>query len=214
MADTLPLNFPVPAEQAIASYDYTDIADGAGKIDFYGGNTKQTTTSTYILSENAFYSNDISTQTASVTAVGFQKYLDLDFDLSPFNTPRNLFGTALVTAGIKMYANTGIKDIYLIAKIRKYSGSTETEIASATSETNSVNNTTSYDTISVKIPITSLAHFKKGDILRLTIEAWCQVRDGYAGEGSFNLYHDPIGRQAQTDNTTQLIFKCPFKIDL
>ncbi len=34
MADILPTNFPAPTERSIATYNYTDIAEGTGVVIF------------------------------------------------------------------------------------------------------------------------------------------------------------------------------------
>ena len=210
----LPLEYRKSGEGAIASYAYTDIAEGTGIVTFYGLHTKETTTDSYILTQNSgAYSND-QNSTVSTTTGSAIKILDLDFDTT-FNLPKRIKGTAFVTGTIGCNVrNAGTTTIYFIAKIRKVSDGTETEIANSQSESLAVTGSPSVSTLSVKIPITTQANFKKDDILRLTMEIW-SGQDGGASTSIF--YHDPLGRDDATldaDDTSKLIFYVPFVLDL
>lgn len=196
----------------LVNFDSVDFADGSGMVNFQGANTKQGATKTYILTRETIFANDISTVSAAVETTD-AKRLDLDFDLSEFNMPKDIKGTALVTATVKGIKNSGIMNYYYIAKIRKWDGSTETEIASAQSETNSSNSTTDYDTMTVKIPITTLTHFAQGDVLRVTMEVWAAIPSPPGGSGTVTLFHDPMNRTEGTAETTQLKIDIPFRID-
>ncbi len=190
----------------LVNFDSTDFADGTGVVKFNGADTKQDTTRTYILTRDAIYSNDILTSSVQITTANAIR-LDLDFDLTAFNTPRDVFGTAIVTATIKGVKNSGGMSYYYIAKIKK----NDVVIASAQSETNGSDSSTDYDTMTVKIPITTLAHFAQGDVLRVTMEVWAGVA---TGSGNVTLYHDPINRTSGTAETTQLKINIPFRIPI
>ncbi|KKL85263.1 hypothetical protein LCGC14_1956470 [marine sediment metagenome] len=203
----LPVKFRKASEAAIASYNYTDIAEGTGVVTFYGMTTKQDTTKTYILTSSATnFSNDASTGSAAVTTTNAIR-LDLDFDLSTFNLPKRIRGTAIVEASLSATKNATSMAYYYIAKIKK----NDVVIGQAQSETNSVASDTKYETMTVKIPITTIQNFKKSDILRLTMEVWAGTA---SGSGSVSLFHDPKNRTVATSLTTQLKVDVPFVLDL
>jgi len=190
----------------LVSFDSTDFADGTQVVNFNGASTKQDTTITYILTRDAIYSNDIDTGSAAVTTANAIR-LDLDFDLSTFNLPKRIRGTAIVEASLSATKNATSMAYYYIAKIKK----NDVVIGQAQSETNSVASDTKYETMTVKIPITTIQNFKKSDILRLTMEVWAGTA---SGSGSVSLFHDPKNRTVATSLTTQLKVDVPFVLDL
>jgi hypothetical protein len=108
-------------------------------------------------------------------------------------------------------------------RVRKYDGSTETEIALAQSEDTGVG----YEASPVAkkkvhyFPITiPQTHFKRGDILRVTLECW-SYQGASAGNGTFAIAHDPMNRDGNyikpsSDDpatTTQFKIEIPFRLD-
>ncbi len=209
-------------EQVIASYNYTDIAEGTGIIELYGGTQKVTTTESYYISSDDDVSFNVSTtgRTTSDTGV-FQKILDIDFDLAPFNLPKNLKGRLRCIANLFIGKENDANEhgeAYIIMKLRKWDGSTETEIGNAQSST-AANPTSLIKTpylLNWYYDIASSTHFKKGETLRITLEVWIDPVDH--ANCNVELYHDPKNTTVTTDGgtarTTQLIFKVPFVIDL
>ncbi len=187
----------------LVSFDSTDFADGTGIVNFNGATTKQDTTTTYILTRESIFTNDPFTTSAAVTTSD-AKRLDLDFDLGAFNIPKDLLGTAIITATIKGVKTTTAMQYYYIAKIKK----NDVVIAQAQSETNASDSSTDYDTMTVKIPITTLAHFAQGDVLRVTMEVWAGTT---SGSGTVTLFHDPKDVGEATALTTQIKFAIPFR---
>ena len=217
---TMPIQFQPAQEQAIASYSYTDIAEGTGVVAFYGFDSKVQTARSYGLTINTIYSNTKVTDSENIThGSPAQKHLDIDFDLSSFNSPRNIKGTAIInfTAGGGGSASC---IMYLIAKIRKWDGTTETEIAQAQSETETLgsNGVVAYSTHNIKIAI-PLTHFKKGETLRITMEGWGYSSTVDNGVG-IHLCHDPKARTVAgtgggaNAETSQIMFYIPFKLDI
>lgn len=202
-------------ERFLASYNYIDLARGKAIQAFYGAKG----ITAYHLSEVELYSNDIQTYHTAGNYV-LTKILDLDFDVV-FDVPRTIDGLANVNAtmGITKIAVwvPATASTYIIAKIRKYSGVTETDLVTATSSTHAVSGesgTTSLVlNIDANIPST---HFKIGDTLRLTIEQWA-VTTG-TGNYSIGFGHDPKGRDGSViigaGNPTTLDFFVPFKIEV
>jgi len=225
MAETLPINFPLETENVIASYSATDLADGTGVIVFKGYNSNEEGTDDYHLSEQTISSNDvISRDLAGSTYSDYTLRMDHDYDLTPFNTARTIEGTAKISITVGGYSSstTGDKQIYYIAKLRKWDGSTETEIANAQSENmphNSATGTKS-KTLTVSIPITTAVNFAAGETFRITIEIWIKKNTDNA---DFGYGHDPDDRN-DTVSTNRFIisdadttvFKAhvPFKIDV
>jgi len=112
----------------------------------------------------------------------------------------------------------------LIFKIRKYSGSTESEIASGQTASVKYSGVESGNTISlVTIPMTiPQTHFKKDDVLRLTIEGWGKVlATGDNQKGKLYIATDPMNRDgdrikpSSDDPTsiTKLNLYLPFRLD-
>ena len=218
MTNILPTNIPIPVEAAIASYDYYDIAEGTGIKKFYGYVTKDSAGLKYYLGIDAVYSSLIETVTAAAEYPGYNIQLDLDFDLTPFNLPRIIKGTALINQAMHVFVGTKPSvNAYIIYKVRKWDGTTETEIASIQTET-----ITGIAEKIFSIPITiPKTHFKKGEILRLSVQIYAAIGDPGTGTGGGTVIgHDPKNRDGtyltpSTDDTITLLeFYCPFSIDL
>lgn len=203
----VPITFPVPTETAIASYNFTDIADGTGFVTYYGWATEDSTGKDYVLvTDSNLRSDDIEQQVTLTNGAAFVKEFDLDFDTSSLNLPRTLVGVAHFNTPIELSA-VG-ESAYVIAKLRKWDGTTETDIASVQSETyldgaGGVEKTLAF---SLTVPLT---HFKKGETIRITLEYWAK------GVGEFGIGQDPANRDGtlMTDNT-QIKINLPFKLDL
>lgn len=198
MADNLPISFAIPAEQAIASYNWTDIADGTGVVSFYLIESGNSSGVDYHLVSNISYSNSTNIGAGSGVTT------DLDYDSTPFNSPRTVNGTA--TLEVPMYlpeAETG----YLKAQLFKYDGSTETAISS---EIQSPTKTAGVPIAFLQIPLTETL-FGVGDILRLTLKMT------HVAFGGANIYYgqDPMARtDANFTITTRSKLNVPFKIEL
>ena len=212
---------------AVASYSYTDIADGTGVVELYGCQSKETTTPAYFLTTNVMHPNDVYSQNetpVNPNAGELTKVSDLDFNQSPFNSSRVVKGTFRAQVTYAQGASTSSNQSgtsYVVVKLRKYSGSTETDLATATSETMTVPSLSLlFNTVNLSAAITETV-FAIGDILRITVETWA-TGQGAGGAGSYAtrtyLYHDPINTAATSDEdtarTTRLLFFVPFKIDL
>ena len=182
----------------VATYSYTDIAEGTGIQTFQGFHHIETSTEKYGLTTQIPYSHFIWTKANTSGAVS--KIIDVDFDLSPFNMPKSIKGTArfnvTVGGGTNATANT-TADIYIIAKIRKWDGSSETEIANGQSGTVSLGGLQGigymdYFTLNFEVDISTRTDFAAGETLRVTIELWGVKAS--ANETPCYLMHDPISR--------------------
>ena len=190
---TLPEAYGRKSERIIPTYDYFDIAEGTGIVKLYLSTSEINTGLNYHLGRDTTYSSLIDSQSAITS--GMAKEIDLDFDLSPFNMPKSIKGVANAQATLKVYSATGTSacSAYIIFKVRKWDGSSETEIASAQSQTVVPPNGSSiWEIVNVPITITK-TNFKKGETLRLTVEVWgASGADG----GVIFVGHDPQNRDS------------------
>lgn len=209
----LPVEYRKSGEGVIASYSYTDIAEGTGIVTFYGLCTSEKSTKDYLLTQKVLYSNDTTT-TAAAPLVSGANLINLDFDV-PFNKPQRIKGVAYVQASIGCTVrNTGISWVQYIATIKKVSGGAEEVLGTAFSEQIIVTNAPDAKTCTVQIPINDIALFKKGDTLRLSMEISGAQN---TGASTIAVWHDPAGRDdgtLSTDETSVLNFSVPFVLDL
>ena len=208
------LNLPV-GESRIASYDYSDLAEGVGYIIYYAyqGNQYVTGSEVYGLTTNTFYANPSMGILNNVpVGASFVKVIDTDFDVT-FNLPKLIKGKLRVLVPvIHGDDSSGVNHQYLIVRARKYSGTTETELASV--QTNTVDlsaNAVAYYHYNVEMTI-PLTHFKKGDKFRLTIEGWGHVDSG--ATSTIIIYCDPMNQAVASLLYTYLKAYVPFVIDL
>lgn len=222
MAEPFSSPFPVPQEQIIASYTFSEIASGTGTVLFYGFSTREESTESFHLSQNSdFYSSLIEYFDSYSQATSFTKTLDVDFDLTQFNTHSQLEGMAYINLCGGIEIGTGAatdKDYYFIAKFRKWDGTTETEIADTQSRTytySSTDHEAQIISLAISIPRTS---FSPGEQLRVTIEGYSKVTGG-TDEHRTLIGLDPQNRDGtyitpSTDDpatTTQLKVYVPFR---
>jgi hypothetical protein len=231
MAENLPVSFAIPSENVIASYDYTDIAEGTGMQTFYGFaiNEGLSGAVSYALSEKLNYSTQldatttaatITIHTSGATIVAEEdpaNSFDLDFDLTAFNNPKVIKGTAIAQIPWGMYYTpSGAMSGALIIQLAKVSGGTETIFASGAVVRRINNSGTLYSLSTLKIPISTEQKFKKGDILRMN--AIGRVLDS-GGSAQIGIAHDPMDRSGSSVygssqiGTRVLKINVPFKID-
>lgn len=203
---------------AIATYDFIDIAQSTGIIVFYGAVDQS---SSGILTNASTYSDKVvTTWVPPIHATNFSLSQDIDFDVV-LNAPLNIRGIANVS--IPACVNTPAGNtayIYCHAYLRKWDGTTETDIVSASGAI--INNTGSgtanhefMELIALDVPQT---HFKKGETLRLTVEAYSHAT---AGGMVASIAHDPKNRTPvspsgsfPSGSPTNLILNLPVKIAL
>ena len=220
MAEVMPINFPLPSESAVASYNYTDMAEGTGVTMFYLAATHGDN----ILTPNQIYSEVIEHSTgAHILTTDFVKNMDVDYDLSAFNSPRTVKGTAYINfTGHIWKSGTAVVTAKFTIKVRKWDGTTETEIGSATTaEISSPGSAADYILTALAIPLTQ-THFGIGDVLRVTIEGYDKEAAHFSDTTNVLIVgQDPMNRDGtyiipSTDNPvsiTQTKIWIPFKIE-
>ena len=213
------------ASQQLVNFNFTDVIQGTGFIVYNLFNTNEEGTVNYGLTTRTIRPDEKDGQITIATTGGntpLQKDLDLDFDLV-FNIPQTIKGKWFFT-GLAAGAHSGIgtHTTFYIIKIRKWDGTTETEIDSAQSQTYSVGTSgVLEEDMAVQGDITSSVHFNKGDTLRVTVETWS---DSTNGTGAYGILHNPpdtdiseawegiVGTQT-LENTKSSVF-IPFQLDL
>ncbi|MDD4110491.1 MAG: hypothetical protein PHS54_02940 [Clostridia bacterium] len=174
--------FPTPfnsQSSAVATYSYEDLAENTGVQLFYGAAQTDSTSTTYFLSKSQVYSSVI-TATSTDTEASFAKVLDVDFDLTAFNAPQAIRGTAIFNHYLFLHANSNDGDAYEVIKVRKWDGAVETDIASNATPaglTFTTDASLGWKMVCLKVPI-PLTNFKKGEILRVTAEMWAKAGSG------------------------------------
>ena len=152
------------------------------------------------LSSQRIDSDPVKTSNTSYTTGGVDtKFIDYDYDLL-LDNPLEIKGKAKINITFRINVVGGTISAWVIAKLRKWDGSSETEIASGTSTTISA---TGIKRASIEIDISSKIHLKKGDTLRLTIEGW--VNSTNAANDIF-FYHDSGNNKAYAYETDSLTY--------
>lgn len=204
----IPIVYRKSVESAVASYDFTDIIEGTGIVNFYFGYAG----STKVLSTNRFYSGTSYNSETIENSGAFCKEIDLDFDVL-INKPITIKGTCVASVPTMITRLNGTIISYVTVYLRKWDGSTETDIASGasaqfTTAATAWKNQSAY----LNVPTTS---FKKGEYLRATIEGWAQVADD---NNILRVGTDPQGVLDATWTSTTIaptsIIGIPFRIDL
>jgi hypothetical protein len=206
-------------QTAIASYDWTDIAEGTGVIIFDGFAKSGDSTGniTYGLTNNIVYGAEKETKSDEIIQNGYTIEKTLNFALTAFNLPRTIKGKALIEGTWQLEkTNTTTTNAYIVWTIQKYDGTNYTTIGTFTTETiTSAVVGTTIKTFSVEVNLTE-THFKKGEILNIKAEMTGKG-SGSAGEAWIYLAHDPVNSDntwaTAADNHTDLKFYIPFRID-
>ena len=192
----LPTVYRKSAEPSIASYSYTDIAEGTGVQQFYLCSSEIVgTVNDYHLVENVIYSDALT--------LAFNDGVSQDFDLTAFNMPKVIKGTGILQIAHRQAGAGGTAWGSVVLK--KYSGTTETTIVGVISPTITAAVEGVWN-MPITIPQT---HFKRGDILRLTISG------ANTDTGMLTIGFDPQNRaSAGVMTITQSSIFIPFKLDL
>ena len=216
----VPRTYRKSQEKAIASYDYTDIASAEGVINFYPYQVYDGDNSQILNKLNNLIKRSRTIEILEVTGgAGSQ---NITCDLSEFNLPRSIEGTAYANGTSAVFyvsGSTPTKTITITIKFQKWDGSTATDIADNKAEDWEPTADSSTQTFNWIIPITiPRTHFKKGETLRIIISTSWTVSGG--GVWGYGVGLDPYNRDGTyiTPSTDDVVTKTelsvPFKIDL
>ena len=226
MADVLPVNFPLPQESAVASYNWNDILDGTGYVTFYGfgseyfngsaGETKWGLISKPVYSDSTHKSLPLSTTAANPID-------DITIDSSEFNSPRILRGKLIVNFCVGVDRTPAISSNYRpTIKIYHYDGTTETQIGDTWTgeQLATAGGGDPQERSYVAIIDCPRTNFKIGDILRVKIGGAVGLTSG-ADLSLLEFGFDPQGRDlsqigagVDSDTFTQCYFYVPFEVQL
>jgi len=223
--------FPERGE-ILVNYDWINVTEATGYIEFDCYSTYDSTgrTSGLIRTSNAssvksiteysinnYTPYNIINGTQSSDA-DWTKTLDADFDLTEFKLPQIIKGTGYIRLSYFVNGTSSGTNSRIIAKVRKWDGSSETEIASVQSDDLSHYDVEKPLSMMITIPQT---HFKIGETLRLTIEGWGKdtgatsyVQISIAGDPSNAEGTTSVSGVSISENNTRIVFICPFKINL
>ena len=209
----IPESFPQEPEAAIASFAFTDIAEGTGVQVFFGISSENfTSTVDYHLVGNSDVTSSQSSSSGAATST-----TTIDFDTGTFNLPRTVRGTASFSAGMGVLNAT----MHLAAQVKKVAAdNTVINLTSKQSGQIFTNAGTDSEMVFIPLPITatgSNAIIKKGEFLRLTVG----LHQNTGGVNETELGHDPKNNDGElgaikpgTKNTTVLRLLMPFEIKL
>ena len=208
MADVLPQNFPIPAENLTASFDYFEYASGTGYKNFYCLVTDDSSTTTYALTTQTLESTYNKRKFFNTVA---STYVTNNFDIT-FNTPALISGTALIAYLLEAApagASTGNAQ-FTFYHVR---GVTTTQIGTVTGASTTLGGASQIHRLSTQCSLTATA-FAPGDTLRVAVG----VRN--TANNFMGIWCDPasistLGESDTASNptvTTDLTIRMPFKI--
>lgn len=165
MADQLPLNFNIPPEPILVSYDYTDFASGLGYVEYYLSAAKDSSGTDYLA-----ITNDLASAVQCMETNEAQTPKTFIFYTSEFNSLRRLNGKAYFSCCIGHLAHGGLTiSSSFQVKFYKYDGVNSTQIGSTWQSTNYVAAVAAKDWMvlgKVSLPETKI---KKGEQIKIEI---------------------------------------------
>jgi hypothetical protein len=196
-------------EGAVASYDWTDIADGSGYVVLDCYTAHDGTATTYSLTRGVSYSQDSSLAITSSPAQGAQQTRTDNYTTNVFNRPARIKGNVLVLFSANIYNEIGGSGAFEVAFYKVDSANVETQIGNTAERSISSSTSTSeIQRFAFKLN-SDEANIKIGDRLRLKFTA--KATFGSNRTTSTTYFPDPILQ----DDRNQLGVKVfvPFKID-
>ena len=231
MAATLPLNIPIPQSAAIASFNYTDIAEATGIVKFYGSvwtsggadYPPAIITSGGFLTTAAISSSKVAVSGAIIAGGGGGYVLDNNHDVV-FNRPQNIKGIAYLNITLGGYRPTGTgssPNIWVSgATLQNATTATTlgTAITSTALELTPAAVATYSKTYLLKFDLSSqVYHFKAGETLRLNLPIWGTGGSAsalsYGGYGADPADRDDPGLTINNTDTTKMELYVPFLLN-
>lgn len=187
MAETLPINFPLPSESFSANFDYFDWASGFGYRRLYLSTTETSVATSYILTPNTIHS------THGATTIGVSE--DRDFDVA-FASPQTIEGDVILR--FSEAAGSGSASMSATWKIYHVTvGGTETQLATVTTPTVNVGASGRNYLIVTKMAVAKTS-FAIGEKLRLNVVT--------TGTSPGLIAIDPSGLTSTTETDTGRVY--------
>ena len=201
-------NILKPSNELLANFDYKDLIRGNAYVTYYAGSAFNSgATESPVLFVETFRSKEETNNVSLAKSLSNAVRIDEDYDIEVAQT-QIMKGKALVECKITtsaVGASSGIT-AYLKAILRKYDGTTETDIGYALSgsTTQSGDGTTTKEyTLVIDIP--NAVRVNAGETLRFTMQLWASTAGGVGSRGA-GYYTDP------TDTSNHLKVDIPFKV--
>ncbi len=201
--------FEQQPEQAIASFDFTDIASGTGFVNFF---LVRDGTNGFMIDNSSISATEATEGHTHTNATA------LVFDTNAFNLPRLVRGRIFASFALTAEDTATGNESILLTNVEFFhvdSSNNETSISTAVS-TSVIRETTATEFNSGSVVVLTEEinqHFKKGDKLRLK----CTTDDGADSNVGY-FFHNPSGSTIEIPNgnvgNTQSTILVPFRIDL
>lgn len=203
----------------LITYDWIDIDSTTGYVSYDGFMSYVSTGISYHMGRSSERYNlwNYYNFTNYGTYTTLTKVIDSDFDTGTFGKVRTVRGTAYfkVPVGINVTAPVLISEAYVIVKVRKWNGVSETDLVSVQSV--SISGSAGTDkwvkfVLSAEIPETTI---DVGESIRVTVEVWVD-QDNSGTATAVTLCSDPQGITAgdfTLTGDTRLVFAIPYKIE-
>lgn len=203
-------------EAAVASYNYTDIAEGTGIVTYYLADTYEGGALGFIMTTNSSLRSDGGSQNSgNQNNLAYEAKFDLDFDVQ-FNKPQRIKGVAYANIPWFLASSSGAPDGYVVITLYKWDGATETSIATATGRTQTEGGTESFFDNTIALDITSVTNIKAGEFLRCNVIYYARETGGNTYQ--MTVLHDPSNRTITVGSTTADLtnptINIPFVLDL
>lgn len=238
MAKLIPRRFTQTQENAIASYDFTDISNATGYVKYYAGiDTLSGSTAlsggNYVMSPIQFYGDLVSLRTSVMSipeGAAINQYLSGSFSVE-FKKPQIIKGDVIFTVpiGIKSGAGpTGNLDLFPVVTLEKTSAGATTTLTTLTGalwRESVVADETKAGLFNLKGAIAK-TKVKVDDIIRMNVKVLGRGQSGGVELTNITLMMmcDPQGRlTSERENTaytfasgdvTTMTMQLPFRIDL
>ena len=194
--------------QVLANYSFIELVSGTGYIVMYAGKTIDKN----VLSNYTYYSIPNSTGGTTTQTGTYATLADVDFDVL-VNKTLILEGMGIVNVATKILLASSAGHCLARVTLRKWDGSTETDIVTNDSVTNGTINTTTYKMTAVDLVIPETI-FVRGETLRLNITLL--GKQNSAGSQTSSFGHDPkdLGTGWSETVPSTLTFQMPVKNEL
>jgi hypothetical protein len=210
----IPSIFTQKGGEAVASYDWFDLASGTGYRKYYLTCATTSTATTYFLNSELMDSSPYLDSYTMPANSAMALRIDRDFDLE-FKNPVIIQGNLLTNFLIKTYASpTDSTEVYAIINIYHVDlAATETLLGTATSTTSAAtNDATSYQRVTFNIPL-ARKKIAIGEKLRVNVLIYGS-HSGNDLTDTVSVYFDPTEISAISGQNSDFIVQVPFRIDI
>lgn len=197
----------------LANYDFSDILSGIGYLRFYLSQTKDDSGTNYILIDRTIKTTEI---VAGMGAIGYgdpPATVTRDFDTAALTSPRVLEGECYCSLrGANDYVGDA-DEWYFTVTLYSYDGTTETSIASGTSETSSKRQETVVFNFTVPKTLIKIGERIRAGVAMTGKSLGTGGYHGYVGTCPLSLNSEALGNETVVTDTDSYI-DIPFKIFL